>query len=167
LKQQNKSLPPSYILHEPDEVLARVPEFRIQAQTNPCDAFEQWELFARNIANELTHFAFKNRFHHVYVRSLSLVDSLEALYQAKHEWGYTIEVHIVQCSLSKAIERIKLREQAQSRHIHPSLIESRYEQLKQNLPYIQKLSDQFEIWDNEQDQNHPIRLSSFPNLMQF
>jgi predicted ABC-type ATPase len=159
LKQQNKSLPSSYILHEPDEVMARLPAFQLQAESDPQDAFTHWELFARNIANELTQFAFKNRCHHVYVRSLSLVDSLETLYQAKHEWGYFLEVHIVQCSLPKAMERIKLREQTQSRHISPYLIESRYEQLKQNMSYIQKLSDQFEIWDNEQDNIQPVILS--------
>lgn len=159
LKQQDRSLPTSYIIHEPDEVMARLPAFQLQSTLDPQEAFARWELFARNIANELTHFAFHNRFHHVYIRSLSLVDSLETLYQAKHEWGYFLETHIVQCSLSKALERIKLREQVQSRHIDSHVIESRYKQLEQNLPYIKKLSDQFEIWDNEQDNVQPIRLS--------
>jgi predicted ABC-type ATPase len=159
LKQQDKSLPTSYIIHEPDKVMARLPEFQLQSMLDPHEAFARWEPFARNIANELTHFAFRNRSHHVYVRSLSLIDSLETLYKAKHEWGYFLEIHIVQCSLSKAMERIKLREQVQSRHIVPNIIESRYEQLQQNLPYIQKLADQFEIWDNEQDNIQPISLS--------
>lgn len=156
IKQQQKSLPSSYVLHEPDEVMARLPGFQQQAEIDPQDAFAHWELVARNIANELTHLAFKNRFHHVYVRSLSLVDSLETLYQAKHHWGYFLEVHIVQCSLPKALKRIQQREQTLSRHIAPMLIEERYEQLQQNLSYIQKLSDSFEIWNNEQDNILPV-----------
>lgn len=150
-------IPAHSVIHDPDSVMQCLPQYQNMARINPVMAFRQWELPARQLANEILYMAIIARYHIIYLRSFALSDSLEFMRCAKN-LGYRINIHMLTCDHDVALVRSQKREKTANRHFPPEKLIQRHKAVSRGLPEIECVADHYFLYENSHDGSDPVLL---------
>lgn len=151
----NGQLPPNAFIYDPDLIMEAIPQYLNEAMINPIEAFQHWELPARQLANEILMKAILANSPIVYIRSLALPDSLDLIRYIK-TINYQLEIHLLTCDQEIAISRVKKREKITKRHLPTEVLIQRHEAFTKLLPDIIKIADHYYVYENNVDGQLPI-----------
>ncbi len=154
LKEKGQ-LPLNSIIHDPDLIMQSIPQYQMEANINPENAFKNWELVALQLANEILFKAIIAKYNIVYMRTFALPDSLSFVQYAKSV-GYNINIHILSCNHNIAISRALEREKTNKRHIPVEKLLQRHENVSKLLPDIIEISDNYFFYENNKNGQEPI-----------
>ncbi len=118
-RKKNLNLGPkeNYHVHDLDEVLIRIPAYKITLKNEgPKFAFESWWLSAHRVVNIMSDYAIENGFNIIYDRTCACASSLGTLRKAK-EKGYKITLYGFYIEEKNALHRIKIRAQKENRMV--------------------------------------------------
>lgn len=121
--RQNGKLPPGIFVHDCDAVMNEMPEYReYLTQHGPVEAFKNFELTARRIAEEELGQQIAHKADVIYDRSCALQESYDFLTKLVQEDGYNLILYVLYVEPNIAIERAKSREQETQRHTPEKVI---------------------------------------------
>lgn len=133
----------AYILN-PDLIMHALPEYKqsCSAAGNKV-AFKRWELPCRTVAYDFFNQAKSRNLDIIKDMGNARLENIEKI-KALKESGYQVKVFFVYLEPNIAIERVKFRD----RHTADEMIFERAASLKELLPELIKIADEFHAYDN-------------------
>ena len=136
----------------PDMVMEALPEYcQLKSQSGAEEAFLQLEMPTRDLAYSMLGIAQERRLDIIKDMGCTRQENLNKLIDLKSS-GYRIKTHYIEVDPETAIRRIQTRE----RHTPTAMIHERYEALRELLPQLRGLSDEFLTYNNDQDSQPAI-----------
>jgi predicted ABC-type ATPase len=120
IQEKNKEIffPKDVFIHDCDAVMTSLAGYQSDLQSlGPVIAFQNWELPAREIAENLLMEAVKEKKNIVYDRSCALPSSYMFLKDLVENHGYTLIMHVLYVTKENAFFRAEEREKKTGRHI--------------------------------------------------
>lgn len=128
-----------------DDIMSNLDEYKKDCATiGLVDAFKFWELPARAIGYHVLQALLEHRRNVLFDHSAAFTNHID-LIDAIKGWGYFIEMHYLDCSLTIAYERILLREQASQQHTPKYYVWQRHQLLEKLIPLYQCKVDAFKV----------------------
>lgn len=142
-------LPPHAFVHDCDDVMDSLPEYRQQlAQEGPAAAFNQWELAARQLAEQQLQAPIQLKRDIIYDRSCALPESYAFIKNLVEQHDYKLIMHLLVINVAEAKRRAIVREKQHGRHSPEQMLEERYHLLRDLWPEYLKLASEAFIIDN-------------------
>lgn len=146
----NNLLPTSAFLHDCDAVMVSLPGYQKQLATehDPAKAWADWQLIAREIAEQQLAEKIAAKEDVIYDRSCALENSLTFLKDLVENQGYSLKMYVLYVPLAVAHDRATKREIDSQRHVPPKIITERHVIISQLwLDYMQLATEAY-ILDN-------------------
>lgn len=136
--------PANAFMLDPDQVMMALPEYQEDFEKRgPVDAYERWELPARELAYDMFQQAVVRRFNIIKDMSFSRTENYEKIKELKDK-GYQVLMVYIECPVDEALRRAANR----VRHTPPQIIRDRAQSLAALLPLYRELADDFLHLDN-------------------
>jgi len=149
----DKSLPVTALHHDPDNVMTSLTGYIKDTQDADhahmlAEAFDKWELPARELSEEILNHAITEQTDIIYERSCGVAGSLEFISEMKEKHGYEIIFYMVFTPLRIAAQRAQTRMKKEGRFTPESIIQERAQALYDQLEDFLELSDKAYLYDN-------------------
>lgn len=129
---------PRFALVQFDTIMENLSGYQSELKnTGSCTAFTRWELPARSVGYHLLQALLENERNVLFDHSAAFRNHVDLITKAKN-WGYTVEMHYISCSLKTAKKRIREREITTQRHTPEHLLQERYDLLEALIPFYKK-----------------------------
>ena len=141
----------NYFLHDMDEVMIRLPEYRQDlAVLGSLAAFEKWWKYAMDLSEEGVRFAIASKFSILYDRTCGASGSYQDLLEAKKQ-GYFIRLVGLTVDRSAASFRAQKRKQEEGRAITEEIIDEYRARFSAFWPLYLAFVDEAFLYDTTED----------------
>lgn len=148
-KIKQKFFAKDIFIHDCDAVMTSLEGYQSDLKLlGPAQAFANWELPARQIAESELMRAVEAKKTIIYDRSCALPTSYTFLKDLVENQGYTLIMHVLYVTQKEAIDRAIEREQKTRRHIPEELLVARMSGIKTLWPDYLKLAKNCYLYDS-------------------
>jgi predicted ABC-type ATPase len=152
--------PAEAFLHDCDAVMSEFEGYQADLKKfGPADAFKNWELAAREAAQNQLERAVEGKNDIIYDRSCALLSCYHFLENAVKKQGYKLILHGLHINLDQALARAAERERQTRRHIPLELIQERLKMFSVLWPSYLALSEKAYLYDT--NGNNPCLIARF------
>jgi predicted ABC-type ATPase len=146
---QNGFLPSSAFLHDCDDTMAGIEEYRSDVKHfGSAEAFRRWELVAREKAELDLQHAIELGLDVIYDRSCALPSSYLFLKNLVASKNYRIVLHVMSVERDRAISRSNLREKDTGRHVPLEALQERLKGISTLWPSYLAFTSEATLYDN-------------------
>lgn len=150
-KDKEDFFPKDIFVHDCDAVMTSLDGYQSDLRSlGSIIAFQNWELPAREIAENLLMEAVKNNKNIVYDRSCALPSSYMFLKDLVENHGYTLIMHVLYVTKEKAFSRAKEREKKTGRYIPEEVLIERMIGIKDLWPSYVELAQLCYLYDSNE-----------------
>lgn len=153
IQEKNKEnfFPKNVFIHDCDAVMTSLEGYQSDLQSlGPVIAFQNWELPAREIAENLLMEAVKEKRNIVYDRSCALPSSYMFLKDLVDSHRYTLIMHALYVTKENAFFRAEEREKKNGRHISKPVLLERMLGIRDLWPSYLKLARLCYLYDSNE-----------------
>jgi predicted ABC-type ATPase len=155
-KNEERFFPQDVFIHDCDAVMVSLEGYQSDVELlGSVQAFQNWELPAREKAEALLMEAVKERRDILYDRSCALPSSYTFLKDLVDNHGYTLVMHVLYVTEKEACLRAEKREQETGRHIPKDVLLERMVGIKNLWPSYLELAKTCYLYDSH---NPSLRL---------
>ena len=157
LQGNREQLRSPFHYHNPDQLMQDLSGYQAAIQASSGIAFEQaleqafelWEMPARQLAESFLKQAIERRYDIVYDRSCALPGAIELMNHLNAN-NYETIFYGLYCPPSMAWQRAQQRSSVEQRRISKTMLEQRHEQLAEKLNIYIAQADQVYLYDTSQ-----------------
>lgn len=160
------TLPANAFIHDCDAVLESLSGYQQQlAEEGPASAFRNWELPAREIAEQELQTQILAKRDIIYDRSCALDSSYNFLAELVNGHGYKLIMYLLFVEPQEALRRAIAREAQLNRHSPPAIITERWQKLRDLWPKYLQLASELYLLDNSAYQANLIAIHKDNELL--
>lgn len=143
-------LPTSAFVHDCDAVMVNLRGYQEQLarEQDPAKAWHDWQLIAREIAEQQLEEQISAKNDVIYDRSCALEGSYTFLQDLVNNRGYCLVLYVLHVPLGEAHSRALKRELTTQRHVPPEVITERHIMLSKLWPHYVQLATEAYVLDN-------------------
>ena len=146
-------LPITALHHDPDNVMTALSGYIKDTQDADhahmlAEAFDKWELPARQLSEEILNHAIAEKTDIIYERSCGVSGSLDFISEMKEKHGYEVIFYMVFTPLRIAAKRAQQRMHKEGRFTPENIIQERAQALYNQLDDFLNLSDKAHLYNN-------------------